>query len=401
MIMTERFPLEVAQGFTVQGVDVNGNPNPDSWQLRLRTPGEDGAKYKTKGKHGKEYGDYDAFLPKGKIGRYILHIKGLDDVLARADKERRYKCLGLHLGQFLIQSPQFPIVITEGAKKACCGLESGYITVSIPGCTMWHKPQSKELVNVLKDLCTQGRRVYIALDADFRNKPDVKREISWLGKALCDRGCDVRICVWDLNAGKGINDFIVNGGDFDEVINKAMVIAQWEKQFNASQQSSENNRTQVAERNRSSKDRPPSPVEFAQGIAETERQRWRFHNEQKTWREWNGKYWEAIPQEKVGDYIYHKAKSQIKSNAWVKDCQALLERELRQWQWMPQSQTVKAFSNGVVDMETLELTPHDPSHYNTSIIHRDWWMPKGEPIKDPLEALKQYCPHIWEAWHQA
>ncbi|MBP0011493.1 phage/plasmid primase, P4 family, partial [Roseofilum sp. Belize Diploria] len=145
----------------------------------------------------------------------------------------------------------------------------------------------------------------------------------------------------------------------------------------------------------------PTPVQFAQKLGQTERFRWRFHNEQKTWREWNNQYWEAIPGEKVGDAIYHQAKHQIKTNAWVKDCQSLLERELRQWKWMPPSQTAKAFANGVVNMETFKLSPHDPENYNTSIINRDWWTPEKDPIKDPLQALKTYCPNIYEAWHYA
>ncbi|MDB9518238.1 DUF5906 domain-containing protein [Roseofilum reptotaenium CS-1145] len=136
-------------------------------------------------------------------------------------------------------------------------------------------------------------------------------------------------------------------------------------------------------------------------MAKVERDRWRFHNEQKTWREWNGKYWEAIPHEDVGDVIHHQVKSFIKTDTWIENCLKSLERELRHRQWMPQSQSVRAFANGVVDMETLALTPHNPEHYNTSIIHRDWWQPDGEPIKDPLEALRQYCPHIYDAWHHA
>ncbi|MBP0014809.1 MAG: hypothetical protein J7545_09675 [Roseofilum sp. SBFL] len=150
------------------------------------------------------------------------------------------------------------------------------------------------------------------------------------------------------------------------------------------------------------KDKPPTPVSFAKELAEGNRHRWRFHNEQKTWREWNGQYWEAIPTEKIGDTIHHQVKDQIKTDKWVTDCQKSLERELRQWEWTPQSQTVRAFANGVVDMETLELTPHDPNHFNTNIINRDWWEPKqADAPKDPLEALKQYCPNIYGAWHYA
>ncbi len=223
------------------------------------------------------------------------------------------------------------------------------------------------------------------------------REIHGLSHALEERGCDVRVCVWEPKSKEkeGMDDFIVDGGDFEQVIKMALTIAAWEKQFY-------NDCTQVTQSKQSGKkDEPPTPVQFAQELAKVERDRWRFHNEQKTWREWNGKYWEAIPHEDVGDVIHHQVKSFIKTDTWIENCLKSLERELRHRQWMPQSQSVRAFANGVVDMETLALTPHNPEHYNTSIIHRDWWQPDGEPIKDPLEALRQYCPHIYDAWHHA
>ncbi|MDB9520326.1 hypothetical protein PN466_25605, partial [Roseofilum reptotaenium CS-1145] len=59
-LLREQFKLH-PEGFTLEGVDIEGKPNPDSWQIRLRhyKPGE--AKYKTqKKKPGEEYGRYDA-----------------------------------------------------------------------------------------------------------------------------------------------------------------------------------------------------------------------------------------------------------------------------------------------------------------------------------------------------
>ncbi|MBP0031438.1 VapE domain-containing protein, partial [Roseofilum sp. Guam] len=81
--------------------------------------------------------------------------------------------------------------------------------------------------------CVKGRPVYIALDADFRKNPSVKRQMKALGEALEKRGCDVRMCVWQYTKKtKGMDDFILNGGNFDEVIKTALTIAQWENQFN-------------------------------------------------------------------------------------------------------------------------------------------------------------------------
>jgi len=192
-----------------------------------------------------------------------------------------------------------------------------------------------------------------------------------------------------------MDDFIVGGGNFDEVIAQALTIAQWEKQFY-------NDCTQVTRLNSSGrKDEPPTPVEFAIELAKAERYRWRFNNEWKTWLEWNEQYWQIIPEEKVADYIHHQAKHFIKTDRWVTDCLKSLERELRQFQWFSPSQIATPFRNGVVNLNTLTIKPHDPENYNTNVIDRDWWTPDGEPIKDPIEALKAYCPNIYQAWHYA
>jgi len=225
------------EGFTLTGVDIDGKPNPDSWQKRNRHPekhlNKDGKpiKYITQKKEpGEEHGRYDAFLADGSVVRYgELRRKCFEFLESLPEGEKRD--IILSLGQFLIKYPQFPIVITEGGKKACCGLENGHIVISIPGCSMWHKSQSTELIPILEALCVKGRPVYVALDADFKEKPEVKREINGLSHALEKRGCDVKICVWEISQGKGMDDFIVGGGNFDEVIAQALTIAQWEKQF--------------------------------------------------------------------------------------------------------------------------------------------------------------------------
>ena len=119
------------EGFTLEGVDIEGKPNPDSWQIRLRhyKPGE--AKYKTqKKKPGEENGRYDAFLPAGKVRHYKALSEKHQPFFDTLSEDEQDKALIATLGQFLIKYPTFPIVITEGAKKACCGLENGVRFVS-------------------------------------------------------------------------------------------------------------------------------------------------------------------------------------------------------------------------------------------------------------------------------
>jgi len=181
-----------SEGFTIEGVDIDGKPNRDSWQKRNRYPekhlNKDGKpiKYITqKKKPGEEHGRYDAFLPVGKVRHYKALSEKHQPFFDTLSEDEQDEVTITSLGQLLLKYPSFPIIITEGAKKACCGLENGHIAISIPGCSMWHKSQSTELIPILDVLCVKGRPVYVALDSDFREKPEVKRDSRAIS---CPRG---------------------------------------------------------------------------------------------------------------------------------------------------------------------------------------------------------------------
>jgi hypothetical protein len=143
---------------------------------------------------------------------------GLDHELSRAEKES--------LGGFwawVKAHPEYPIVITEGGKKALCLLSHGYIAIALTGC--WGAIQSNQdgerlersrLIADLQPFATLGRKITIALDRDAKRK--TRRDVwkatartSWL---LEQAGCTVAIARWN-NAGgrdKGVDDLIVNQG---------------------------------------------------------------------------------------------------------------------------------------------------------------------------------------------
>ncbi|MDJ1169678.1 phage/plasmid primase, P4 family [Roseofilum sp. BLCC_M154] len=378
-------------GWESTGANIDGSTNPNAWQVKAQTPplDSDGKPRKYLNRKGCPT---DAYLPQGNLEnfpQFARRYKEISFPLVESGEDTKA------IGEILKDYP-FPIIITEGIKKCLAGWQAGWATVSVPGVTSWHKRKKpQELKPILEALFPHGgnRQVALAFDADFTTNPKVWGGLIGLAKELQRRGYDCRICTWNINQGKGMDDFIANGGNFDEVVETAMMIAQWEKQF-----ISDHYRT-VEQGKR--KDKPPTPVSYAREVAEANRDKWKFHNEQKTWREWNGQYWQAIPPEKIGDEIYHQVKDQIQTDKWVTDCQKTLERELRQWEWMPQSESVRAFANGVVDMETLEMSPHDPENMNTSVIDRDWWKPSEPPPDDPLDALEKYCPNIYGAWAYA
>ncbi len=394
------------EGFTLTGVGIDGKPNPDSWQKRNRYPekhlNKDGKpiKYITqKKKPGEEHGRYDAFLPAGAVVRYgELRRKCFEFLESLPEGDRRD--ILLSLGQFLLKYPKFPIAITEGGKKDCCGIENGYITISIPGCSMWRKSQSTEFVPILDALCVKGRPVYVALDADFREKPEVKQQIWQFSKALEKRGCDVKICVWELAKGKGMDDFIVGGGDFDKVIAQALTIAQWEKQFY-------NDCTPQSERKQSDKKEEDkegafTPFILAVQVAEIKEPCWRYDNILKVWREWDGRHWKELEPERVLDFLIETGGKKVKSHNFVEQAEKLLRSKLRRlnkqdkdYPVFGKNQDCIYFRNGVLRLEDKYLVPHQRDNLNTNYVDRDY-IPLKEDLGDPVKNLEQYCPLVYE-----
>ena len=159
-------------GWVSLGTDFDGKPSykgqfkPDE---KINLDGDKPAKYLTC-KAG-----YDALLP---------NIPGIDWNQVVAD-------------------PSIPIMITEGMKKALSLWNLGHLCLAIPGVTMWN------VANIHR-LAVPGRSIGLAYDSDWRAKKNVLAELIKLGTFLIDKGCSVKIIVWDSQY-KGIDDLIVSG----------------------------------------------------------------------------------------------------------------------------------------------------------------------------------------------
>ncbi|MBP0031526.1 DUF3854 domain-containing protein [Roseofilum sp. Guam] len=223
--------------------------------------------------------------------------------------------------QFVIAHPEIPGVSSEGGKKSLAGICLGHPTVVFPGVGQWHLPgEPKKLKPLLEALYPEGgtpREALVTFDADFRTNWNVWIQLKRFSQEIGRRGHIVKICVWEPEKEKeGMDDFIARGGNFDEVIRLALTIAEWEKQF-PEPEKKEKGASSKKDKPKKNGGDDPTPVEFARQLATENRNRWRFHNEQKMWREWNSKYWEAIPEEKIGDAIHFAAESWISSDNWV------------------------------------------------------------------------------------
>lgn len=142
--------------------------------------------------------------------------------------------------QWLIDRPQVPLCITEGAKKAGALLSAGYSTVALPGINNGYRTPKDEygkrigkshLIPQLAKLASPGRLVYLVFDRD--SKPQtikaVNAAIKKTGYLLQKAGCQVKVVTWDSNLGKGVDDLIIDRGReyFARAYNDALDLETW------------------------------------------------------------------------------------------------------------------------------------------------------------------------------
>jgi len=117
-----------------------------------------------------------------------------------------------------------PLYVTEGTKKGDCLASRNRLAVGLAGVWNWGtEPERDRLRRRRPELLSdwdvvplKGRRVYIAFDADFRKRRKVAQAIVRLAERLTERGAHVYI-VWLPGPEKGIDDFVVAGGDLERL----------------------------------------------------------------------------------------------------------------------------------------------------------------------------------------
>jgi hypothetical protein len=103
-----------------------------------------------------------------------------------------------------VQAPAEKVRLTEGELKADVAFAlSGLPTISAPGVGNW-----RLCLAVLKDLGC--KTVPLAFDMDAREKQEVARALLACAQALIEEGYKLELERWPLEAGKGIDDLLVN-----------------------------------------------------------------------------------------------------------------------------------------------------------------------------------------------
>ena len=151
---------------------------------------------------------------------------------------------------WLLATPQVPICITEGAKKAGALLSAGYAAIGLPGINNGYRTPrddrgqrigTSRLIPQIEALTQPetkaDRPVYIVFDRDTKPKTvkAVNAAIRRLGYLLAQAGSIVRVVTWSPELGKGVDDLIAEqGGEaFDRAYNEALTLDNWKARLMA------------------------------------------------------------------------------------------------------------------------------------------------------------------------
>lgn len=275
---------------------------------------------------------------------------------------------------------------TEGTKKAGAGLTLDLATICLTG--VWNWGKDGKLADDVMMWAKRGGNHVICFDSDYTKNKGCRQAIIRFAHLLNEQGCNVRVAVWDT-AWKGMDDYIVaNGGEkFKEVVANALTVKQWEKQF----QGNEGTGKQKA---------PPSPRQIALEIAEEYRPIWAYHNEQKTWRRFNGKFWEGVEDEVFTQMIFKAVEA--KGIQWTRP--TFIENTVKILKWsllVPKWQTFDRknwinFNNCVLEVATGQQHPHQSGFRFVSCLERDYIpLPIVAEQLSSIELLQNHCPHFY------
>jgi putative DNA primase/helicase len=363
------YPAKSA-GLVIQGIGWQIQFKPDRPWIsdRDKTNGRKKApKYRTP----QEYeGNYDAILPMCPNANDYWH--NLEALRARA----------WHIDE----NPY--ILITEGGFKAIAGCSNGIPTIGLLGVEMGltsakTDPQRKRyLIDSLERLARAGFGFIVAFDADCAENKNVLNAEKKLTYQLKKFGVRVLSItgLWTVENGKGIDDFIKNRGteEFRQVLSKA-----FERTWEDGEEDC----------------RPPSPRQLGLKIAEEYQPTWAFHNEQKVWRIFNGRYWEDIEDEAFHQVVFNVIEArnvQWHVPVYVDNVIRVLKDKLLVRHWIQFDRTrYIAFFNKVLDTQTGDLLDHSPGFRFTSCLPYDYSI-LINVNQNPAALLHQHCPNIYE-----
>lgn len=155
--------------------------------------------------------------------------------------------LSIGFWQWVLQTPEVVIAITEGEKKACCLAGLGFAAIGLPGIWMGRRVPEKDgvkrrdlavLVPELQALAVEGRTFCIAFDRDAKQTTaeNVDHAAVTLGHLLEASGCNVGIARipdrWWADK-TGVDDLVADGmaADLIAALNDPLSLAEMAWRF--------------------------------------------------------------------------------------------------------------------------------------------------------------------------
>jgi hypothetical protein len=166
----------------------------------------------------------------------VVELNNIPLVLSTLDYDEHQET---SFWSWVVNNPEVPLIITEGAKKAAALISLGYAAIALPGIFNGYRQPKDEfgrktglakLIPQLQVFATPGRKVYFAFDRDTKASTvnNVNTAIAKTGKLFIKAGVDVKVISWSQQA-KGVDDLIVqNGADaFHQAYSQALSLSTW------------------------------------------------------------------------------------------------------------------------------------------------------------------------------
>jgi putative DNA primase/helicase len=281
---------------------------------------------------------------------------------------------GSNFWEWILDHPEIPAKITEGEKKACCGLSVGYVVISLPGIDSGYKSSSENddgsesrlaLIPDLQALAEGGRTIYLAFDRDS-NPQTIKRvqkARQKLARLFAEFGCEVRSIKWD-DKYKGLDDFIFAADR--EALDKAIENAQ--------------DITPKISAQGDKKESIPSALEMSKNVfKDLFDNRIRFDASIKQYWRYDGKgKWVVCSDEYVFGTVQEYLEESIStfSPGYVRNVIEFARKDFLHEGWTEASNILYIpFTNGVLELKTDLLLPHSPDYGFT------WQLPRPYSIE--------------------
>lgn len=303
-----------------------------------------------------------------------------------------------------VRDPSVPLWITEGVKKADALCSKGRAVITLTGVFNWRSKLGT--LGDWEDVPLRGRTVVVCFDADAREKRNVLLAMRRLGSWLESKGVsDVRYLIVPAEVNgvpvKGVDDYFAAGGSMEDLGAAAM-------------------RELPAD---GARDAAFSDAVLADTVCREELDGHFCWASGLGWMTWTGKVWETATDATVTEAVRLWTLEQFNA---VLDRQRLdANRDLRSqidgWRSVLSSGRIAALvklsrgilecraddfdndpdmlncPNGILDLRTGELQPHDPDQFMTKIAGVDYV--KGATHPDWTKALTA-LPESVVDWYQ-